>query len=445
MDQHQKLNTHLSLWQVVIIGVAYMTPMTVFDTFGIVSGITNGRVPMAYLLALVAIMLTALSYSRLASVFPEFGSAYTYTSTVCGKENGFFVGWGTLLDYILLPMINSLLSGIYLKALFPNIPAWILISIFIFIVTFINCRSIKFLANLNFLFVGIPLVLMVYFIYLVIHNITLTSGYEHVLTINPLFNGDRSIIPLVSGAAVLCFSFLGFDAVSTLSNETQNARRTIPKAIIITVFCGGVIFFISAWFIQLYYPTNIRFKDPIEAMPEIVLYVGGLLFQSIFLVAILVNTFASALASHASAARLLYIMGSTNFIPGKIFRYLHPKYNSPFYCVILIGVLSLSAAFFRLDTAVSLISFGAMIAFSSVNISVFVLFVIQRKEFKTFKQKCLNIILPILGIFTVGVMWLNLKEDAFILGISWSILGLLYLLYLKKYKKSLFTKKEIPL
>lgn len=438
MDQLTKSKKLLSLWQVVIIGVAYLTPMTVFDTFGIVSERTNGRVPLAYLLTLVAIMLTAMSYSRLAAAFPESGSAFTYTSKICGKASGFVVGWATLQDYLLLPMINALLSGAYLSALFPDIPTWILIVIYVAIVTFINSRNVGLLANMNFFFVGVPLILTIYFIYLVVH-IKLGGGYEAVLTSKPLFNGDNSIGPLVGGAAVLCFSFLGFDAVSTLANDTKDPKKTIPRAIMITVLSGGVIFFISAWFIQLYYPDNTLLKNYKDSSsPEIAFHVGGLIFQKFFMIAMLANTLASALASHASAARLLYIMGVARFIPGKMFRYIHPKYHSPYFCVLLVGFLSLGAIFFNLDTAVSFVNFGAMIAFSAVNLCILIMFVLKKKQIKTIKQITLNFVFPVLGLFTVAYMWLNLQADSFIFGLSWTFLGLLYLCYLKKTNKSLF-------
>lgn len=438
-----KTNHQLSLWQVVVIGIAYMTPMTVFDTFGIVSGVTHGRVPLTYIFALLSILLTAFSYSRLSILYPNSSSAYAYTENICGRASGFIVGWGTLLDYLLLPMINSLLSGIYLEALFPMVPVWISITLYTMLVTYLNCKNISLIANLNFIFVGVPVLLTIVFIYLVIRDLTLLHGPGYIFTFRPLINGDYSFIPLVSGAAVLCFSFLGFDAVTTLSNETREPKKNIPRAIILTVLIGGTIFFISAWYIQLYYPTNIQFKNPTKAMPEIVLYVGGRLFQSIFLIAILINTFASALASHASAARLLYSMCKNEMIPGKIFQYIHPKYNTPLFCVLFIGFVSLSAVFFQLDTAVSLVSFGAMIAFSAVNISVFILYFFKGKDFRSPKAFTMNIVLPLLGLFTVGIMWCNLEEDSFLLGTSWSIVGIIYLIYCKTRKKFIYKQKML--
>lgn len=429
MNLNSNKKKNLSIWQVIIIGIAYMTPLTVFDTFGIVSKLTEGRVPLAYLLALAAVLFTAISYGRMVRLYPYAGSAYTYAKSVCGNKIGFMVGWSSLLDYTFLPMINSLLAGIYLQTLLPQVPVWLSILIFTGLVTYINCCNIKLLANLNFLFVGIPMILMAVFIYLVVHDLNTVYGSERVLTINPLFNGNSSIMPLIGGAAVLCFSFLGFDAVTTLSDETQNPASVIPKAVFYTALSGGAIFFLAAWFIQLYYPDNSAFKNPMEAMPEIVLYVGGRLFQTLFLIAILFNTFASALASHASAARLLHIMGRNNAIVAPIFGYLQPKTNNPIYCVLLIGLIALSSIFFNLDTAVSLISFGALVAFSAVNLSVIVKFAFHEKKIFKISDLFNNVVLPLCGLLCVAVMWVNLDHDAFMLGSIWALMGIGWIIY----------------
>lgn len=421
----------LGLWQVVIVGIAYMTPMTVFDTFGIVSGITKGRVPLAYLLALVAVLLTAFSYSKMAKSFPEGGSAYTYTRKIFGHNAGFIIGWTSLLDYLLLPMINALLAGIYLKSLFPQLPDWVWIALFTALVTLINSRNVRLMANLNFLFVGVPVLLMVVFIILVIQGVSYQSGGGALWTIKPLLNGDSQITPLIAGAAVLCFSFLGFDAVTTLSDETNNSRRIIPKAVFLTALVGGGIFFIASWFIQLWFPTNAAFNNPTEAMPEIVLYVGGKFFQSLFLVAILFNTFASALASHASAARLLHIMGKGGIFPFALFNYIHPRLGSPLYCVLFVGFFTISAVFFQLDTAVSLISFGALTAFLSVNLAVIALYAIKKHKLHTIREKMHNLVFPILGVLCVITMCINLDVDAIVLGISWTIIGLGWMMWFK--------------
>ena len=457
----------MSLWQVVIIGVAYMTPMVVFDTFGIVSGITDGRVPLAYILALVAMLLTAFSYARFSRISGDSGSAYNYTAQSCGAKAGFFVGWCSLLDYILLPLVNALLASIYLEAVIPSVPYWVwvvlftglvtlincfrinilanlsllfvllpllLMVLFTGLVTLINCFRVNILANLSLLFVLLPLLLMVLFIYLVIQGVGSEQGYDHVLTLAPLFNGDSSVLPLIAGASILCFSFLGFDAVTTMSHETKDPQKNIPRAVLLTTLLGGGIFISASWFIQLYFPSNVRFNNPDEALPEIVLYVGGALFQAVFLCAQIMNTFASGLATHASASRLIHIMAKDGIFPKATFGQLHAKLGTPLYAVVSIGLISLSAIFLDLATVVSMISFGALIAFTAVNFSVFVKFYLLEKQTQGIKNKCLNLILPLLSVLVMLCLWVNLERNALIFGCSWLAIGIGLFIY-KKLKR----------
>lgn len=434
MEKTQVSFKKMSLWQVVILGVAYMTPMVVFDTFGIVSGITDGRVPLAYIFALVAMLLTAFSYARFSRQTEKPGSAYTYTAESCGAKAGFFVGWCSLLDYILLPLVNALLAGIYLEAVIPSVPYWMWVTLFAGLVTLINCFRINFLANLSLVFVIAPLLLMVLFIYLVIRGVGEGQGYEHVLTLAPLFNGDSSILPLIAGASILCFSFLGFDAVTTMSHETQDPKRTIPRAVMLTTLSGGIIFLTASWFIQLYFPSNVRFNNPDEALPEIVLYVGGALFQSVFLCAQIMNTFASGLATHASASRLIHIMGKDGIFHRETFGQVHSKLGTPLYAVLLVGLISLTAIALDLATVVSMISFGALIAFTAVNFSVFVKFYVREQQRHGMKNIFLNLILPFISVGVIMCLWFNLERSALLFGCGWLSVGIVIFLY-KKLKK----------
>jgi len=437
MEKVQSSFKKMSLWQVVIIGVAYMTPMVVFDTFGIVSGITEGRVPLAYILALVAMLLTAFSYARFARQTDKSGSAYTYTAESCGPKAGFFVGWCALMDYILLPLVNALLAGIYLEAIMPSVPYWAWVCIFTALVTLINCFRINILANLSIVFVVAPLLLMLVFIYLVVKGIGSEQGYEHVLTLTPLLNGDTSLLPLVAGAAILCFSFLGFDAVTTMSHETKEPKKNIPRAVMLTTLTGGVIFFSASWFIQLYFPTNVRFNNPDEALPEIVLYVGGALFQAIFLVAQIMNTFASGLATHASASRLIHIMGRDGIFHKGTFGQVHAKLGTPMYAVLTIGLISLMAIVLDLATVVSMVSFGALIAFTAVNFSVFMKFYVRDGQRRGFKNIFLNAVLPWLSVTVMMGLWFNLERVALICGCIWLAVGVLLFVYKRLRKQSI--------
>ncbi|MFY3762809.1 APC family permease, partial [Escherichia coli] len=369
-----QLRKSLKLWQVVMMGLAYLTPMTVFDTFGIVSGLTDGHVPTSYLLALAGVLFTAISYGKLVRQFPTAGSAYTYAQKAINPHVGFLVGWSSLLDYLFLPMINTLLAKIYLTALFPEVPPWVWVVGFVILITAINLKSVNLVANFNTLFVLAQVAIILVFIYLVV----------------------------------------------------------IPRAIFLTALYGGVIFISVSFFIQLFFPTIQRFHQPDAALPEIALYVGGKLFQSIFLCVTFINTLASGLASHASVSRLLYVMGRDNVFPEKFFGYIHPKWRTPALNVLMVGLVALSALSFDLVTATALINFGALVAFTFVNLSVISHFFIREGRNKSWKDRFNFLFLPLVGALTVGVLWLNLEKSSLTMGLIWATLGFGYLAWLTR-------------
>ncbi|MCK6877498.1 APC family permease [Enterobacter bugandensis] len=436
MAGRTRLRSSLKLWQVVMMGLAYLTPMTVFDTFGIVSGISNGHVPASYLVALAGVMFTAISYGKLVRQFPEAGSAYTYTQKSIGPHLGFMVGWSSLLDYLFLPMINVLLAKIYLSALFPEVPPWVWVVGFVTILTLANLKSVNLVANFNTLFVLVQVAIMVVFVILVVHGLHKGEGIGTVWSLQPFISENAHLIPIITGATIVCFSFLGFDAVTTLSEETPNAARVIPKAIFLTALYGGLIFIVASFFMQLFFPTIARFKNPDAALPEIALYVGGKLFQSVFLCTTFVNTLASGLASHASVSRLLYVMGRDNVFPERVFGYVHPKWRTPALNVIMVGIVALSALYFDLVTATALINFGALVAFTFVNLSVYNHFWRRKGLNKTWKDRLHYFLLPLIGAATVGVLWINLEATSLTLGLIWAVLGVLYLTWLtRRFRK----------
>ncbi|WP_079452872.1 APC family permease [Pseudomonas aeruginosa] len=422
----------LGLPALVFFGLVYMVPLTMFTTYGVVTEITGGRTASAYLITLAAMLFTAFSYSFMVKKYPIAGSAYSYTSLSFGPCVGFLAGWSLLLDYLFLPMINALLAKIYLTALFPEVAPWIWVVMFVLIMTLINIKSVNLVANFNTVFVLVQLAIIVVFIGLVIHGLNNGEGTATVLSTQPFFSEHAHLSAMVAGATILCFSFLGFDAVTTLSEETRDAGRVIPRAIFLTALYGGVIFITVSYFLQSYFPTNVRFKEPDAALPEIALYVGGKLFQSIFLCATFINTLASGLASQASVSRLLYVMGRDNVLPERIFGFVHPKWRTPSINVLIVGMVALSAISFDLVTATALINFGALVAFTFVNLSVIVHFYVRGGRNRSLKEHFHYLVLPLLGAAIVAVLWLNLESTSLVMGLIWAGLGFGYLFYLTR-------------
>lgn len=429
------LKRSLGLWAIVGLGLGYMTPTIVFDTFGIVSDETNGVVPLAYLTALVVMLFTAISYGKMVKVFPSAGSAYTYTRETMSPHLGFLVGWAALLDYILLPMVNALIIRIYMVSIFPSVPAWIWVVGYVAVVTGLNVWSMGKTSNLNSILVVFEIVLIAAFIVLAFVQLSHGMGQGTIFTTEPLFHSNVHIGAVLTGATVVCFSFIGFDAVTMYAEEAKD-KKTLPRAIMLTVFIGGAIFFVAGYFAQSLFPDVANFKNTDDTLPEIGLYVGGTLFKLIFLAGAFAATIASGLASHASVSRLLYVMGRNGVLPKKLFGYVHPKFRTPAFNVILVGVVSLLAIAPSLELISSFINFGALIAFTFVNLSVIAYFVVRKKRYKTAKDIFTYLFMPILGAGSTGILWYNLQKDALIGGIVWVGIGFIYMLFQTKFFKA---------
>lgn len=436
MNESIVLKRTLGVWQIVMLGMGWMVPMIMFDTFGIASELSGGLVPLAYIIALGAMLFTAFSYGKMVRAFPSAGSSYTYTQKTMSPYLAFFVGWASLLDYLLIPMISALLIQIYCTAIFPDIPPWIWIAGYVIVATAINMWSVNLTANVNSALVLFQIVVIVCFVFLAVKELQNGMGVGAPLTTQPFYHLDFHLSGVIAAATVLCFSFLGFDAVTNYTEEALNPTKDIPKAIFITALAGGIIFIVGSYFTQALFPNPSSFQDPGATAPEISLYTGGKLFQLFFLSASFAGSFASGLASHASVSRLLYVMGRDNALPKKLFGYLHPQWRTPVFNVLLVGAVCLTAIFFNLEMAAALVNFGALIAFTFVNLSVIAYYAIKLKRYKTPRDFFSHVIMPIIGAAFVAVLWFHLELKSFILGVCWVVIGFIYLACLTRLFKS---------
>lgn len=424
------LNRTLGLRSLVLFGLAYMTPLIVLGIFGVVAEVTKGASASAYLVALVAMIFTASSYGRMAAAFPVAGSAYTYVRRNIDSRVGFLVGWAILLDYLFLPMVIWLIGGSYLTAQFPTVPSWVWIVGFIAITTILNIVGIKVADRTNFILMVFQILVIVFFVALAIIFVASSAGVGGLVNNGPFAGVNAGFSNVTAGAAIAAYCFLGFDAVTTFTEETINPRVTVPKAIMLVAIIGGGIFVVVSYVTQLVHPGGV-FKDSASAAFDIATQIGGAFFSAVFLAALVIAQFTSGLAAQASASRLLFAMGRDGVLPKRIFATINDKFRTPVVSLIVVGVVGALALFLDVATSTSFINFGAFLAFTLVNVSVVFYYFKQRKQGNVLSP-ITHLVMPIIGAAICAYLLTCLDSNAITLGLTWLAVGIVILVGITK-------------
>jgi amino acid transporter len=415
------LKRSLGLGSLVFYGIAFMVPLTIFTTYGLVAARTRGMVAAAYIVATLGMTLIALSYAAMAKAFPAAGSVYTYALKSFGPRVGFLSGWVLLLGYAFLPALNCLASAIFLSALFPRLPPWIWTIAFTAFVIIVNLRGITLADRIDRAIVVLQIAFLVVFACLAAGSI-LKAG-----PVAASAGQGTGIAALLSGSSILALSFLGFDAVSTLSEEAVAPERDLPRAMLFCCAGAGLCFTLLSFLMQAAWPEAWReMKSPDGGSYELIERIGGSALGYVFIGAYAIGCLASSTSSVASASRLLYGMGRDGAIPKAIFGHLGRRRGMPTYNILIVGCLCLASLRLSLTTAVSLLNFGALLAFAVVNLAV-----IARRFIRDGLRKGLDLlrylIAPALGAAISLALWVRLDALAMRLGFSWIALGFAYL------------------
>jgi putrescine importer len=424
-----RLKRALGTPALLVFGLAYMLPLAVFTSYGYATQAAAGHLAGAYVVTTVAMLFTAYSYANMVRAFPVAGSAYTYTQKAFGSHLGFMTGWALLLDYLLLPILSYVLIGQYMTAVLPAIPFWAWVVVSVLLVTLLNYIGINLVTNVNLALVGAQIAFVVIF---VISSIGYLSGNSKTVGLfDPFFGKGADLPHLAAGGAILALAFLGFDAVSTLSEEAREPRKSIPRAIMLTTLAGGVIFTVSAWVAGLVFPDYQHLSASAPTL-DLMHRAGGVVLSGLFTAAFVAGSFAAAMTSQVSVSRILYSMGRDGMLPRRVFGRLHARFRTPYLAIIIVGALGLIALFIPLDWVFQMINFGALIAFSFVNLSVIKTYVIDKKK-RSAGSIVKFLVAPAIGFALTIWLWTSLPPLAFIIGGIWVVLGFLYLLGLTRF------------
>lgn len=424
------LKRTMKLHHLVIFGVAFLTPMIAYTIYGVIATASHGVESGSICFAVIAMLFTALSYGHMAKAFPAAGSTYTYTRKAINAKLGVVAGWIVLLGYVFFPMAIWLIGASYFSAAVPAVPSWVWLIGFIVVTSLINIVGVEVGSKINFIMVSIQVVIIVAFLIFTIKAITEGMGEGTLASFSPFYNPDIDFSYTVAGAAAACYCFLGFDALTTFTEDTIDPTKNIPRSIILTLLVCGAIFLVVTYFTHLVHPS-FDYPNPDNAAYDIAKQVAPSIFGGIFLIGTIAGQFAAGLSAQASGARLLYAMGRDGVLPKKFFGNLNHKTQTPVNAIILTGVVALFAVFLDVTKATAYINFGGFVAFFFVNISVIVYYFVKQKQ-RSVKGFFLYLVFPILGALLCLYLLIHLDKIAIILGCAWTVAGIIYLLVLTK-------------
>lgn len=425
-----ELKRVLKLPTLVCQGLAYLCPACVLLYFGIVNEMTEGHFPLVLVITTVAMLLTALSYAKMSRKYPVAGSVYSYVGKSINPKLGFIAGWTLMLDYFLLPMACYLSCGLYLNVYIPSVPVWVWIIVAVVFVAFCNYRGVEVAALMNNINTIFPIVAVIVTMILIIKFVIGGGGTGTLLYPEAFYNSDTfQLSGIVSAAAIMAIVFVGFDSVTTFSEETINPEKTMGRAVIIICLGAGIEFIMVAYLMNCGWPTAAaEMANPDTAITEYYVHIGAAWMNTVFIVLNTLATIGCCIAGQAATSRILLGMGRDGFIPKKFFGYIHPKYKTPSKNILLTAAVGLTAIIFQdsLANALSLVSFGALAGFVFTNITVIFQYYIKEQQ-RNLKGIIIYLILPILGSIVCIYLWFSLSALAKLVGFSWLALGIVFL------------------
>lgn len=425
----QELKRQLTLKDLLIYGLVSMVPTAPFSIFGGVFDISAGMVPLTYLVGFMAMLFTALSYQQMSQAFPVAGSVYAYVGRGLNSGMGFLAGWAILLDYLLVPTLLYVVGANAMYNVVPAVPQPVWIGFFVVLNTVVNLRGIETTARANRFLLGQLLVLAVF---VVLATLAIQRGVNGAhWSWRPIYD-PQAFSPHVifSALSVAVVSFLGFDAISTLSEEARGGNRVVGRATLLALLIVAGVFVLQTWLAALLQPTLQRYPSAQasnDAFFEIGRLIAGPWLQIVIALTVAISAaIANSLVAQAATSRLLFAMARDRQLPAFL-RYIHPRTGVPQRAILLVAGLSivLGEVFVgQIALLSSLCNVGALTAFVLLHIAVL-------WHFRAQGRRVLHGLAPLIGIVILAYVLLNADTHAQLGGTAWMVVGLTVLAFLK--------------
>ena len=416
------LKRTLHFRDLVLFGIILIQPTAPMPSFGVIYKEAHGHVVTAILLAMVAMLFTSISYGRMARVYPHGGSAFLYVGKEIHPSLGYITGWCLVMDYVLNPLICTIWCSRAVMNFLPGVPYPLVAIFFAILFTVLNCNGVETSARINAglaaaLGIVIVLVLVAAGRWLLHLSNPGTAFFAHPFYDSSTFNTSG----LLRGTSIAVLTYIGFDGISTLTDEARDPARSVPRAIVLTCLITGILASIEVYVAQLVWPLGLAFPDIDTAYVHVAGRMGGPILFLIVNSSLLLANMGSGMASQLGAARLLYAMAQDGALPRRFFGSVSVKNRIPRNNVILIGgVCLVGALIFSYQLGTELLNYGALLAFMGVNLAS-----ILRGWREGRAAQWFPMLLGLGGLVTCFLLWMNLGPLARLVGTLWACAGVL--------------------
>lgn len=420
----------LGLWDLIFYGIVLIQPIAAVGLFGIAQQESRGHMVATVLIAMGAMMMTAISYGRMASVYPSAGSAYTYVSKGLNVHLGFLAGWAMVLGYLILPIVSVVYAALTLVRIVPHVRFGVWIVLLVTLTTVLNLRGMKTTARSNMILLfGMSIVIALFF-WFSVRYVEIHGGTGALFSMAPIYNPAtfnlRDVLTATSFAAL---TFIGFDGVTTLAEDVENPRRNVLVATVLVCAITGVFSALQIYIAARVWPTYNNYPNVETAFLDVCGRAGGVWLFQAMAVTLFVACVGSTLTAQVGAARLLYGMGRDGVLPRSTFGRLDPKTNAPAFNILFVGIITAMGAFaLSYERAAEVLNFGAFLAFMGVNLAVIRTFYLKRER----KGFFMNVLAPLIGFLVCLLIWWSLPSLPKIIGTIWISAGVLYLAVLTR-------------
>ncbi|MQY35044.1 Putrescine importer PuuP [Streptomyces sp. RB17] len=432
-DEHHRLRRSLGFRDLVVYGLLFIAPMAPVGIFGTLDARSHGAVALVYVVATVAMAFTAFSYAQMVRVVPQAGSVFAYARVGLGKGAGFVAGWMAMLDYVLIPAVAYLFSGIAMNALVPAVPRWVWTALAVVVTTLLNLWGVRAAALVGFLVLAMEIVVLLVFVVSAIVVLARDGAARGPLS--PLTDdgtqGPFTLSAVLGAVSVAVLSYLGFDAIATFAEEVTGGAEKVARALLCCLALAGALFVAQTYLVALLEPaTSARlaarpeqqgsaFYDAVDAS------VGGWLHDLVAASKAIGAAFA-ALAGQAAAGRLLFAMGRDHRLPRVLSR---TDAGVPRVALVCAAVITLIAAGWAarrsdgLDRLVSVVDIGALTAFTLLHASVVGYFGRRQSERSWWR----HVLMPVVGAAITVAVIVAASGVAQVVGAVWLVVGVLVL------------------